>query len=140
MLNIFFLIIRVAFCFAKNRLSGVPLSLQPLPSLRSVQWPPLVPLLSLPRFINQILEIEPNNANFFSNITFNTKKIYKLSWKFCKHDCFLFKNSTIAIFPQNILKNYLSGGFFFIDFTTILDFKTWRYIISMLKSFIETEK
>ena len=29
----------------------------------------------------------------------------------------MFKNSTIAIFPQNILKNYLSGGFFFIDFT-----------------------
>ena len=51
---------RVAFCFAKIRLSGVPLSLQPLPSLRSVQWPPLVPLLSLPRFESQILEIEPN--------------------------------------------------------------------------------
>ena len=40
----------MAFCFAKNRLSGVSLSLQPLPSLRSVQWPPSAPLLSLPRF------------------------------------------------------------------------------------------
>ena len=48
----------MAFCFAKNRLSGVPLSLQPLPSLRSVQWPPLVPLLSLPQ---EKLEIEPIN-------------------------------------------------------------------------------
>ena len=56
----FCIFFRVAFCFAKIRLSGVPLSLQPLPSLRSVQWPPLVPLLSLPRFVNQILEIEPN--------------------------------------------------------------------------------
>ena len=34
----------------KNRLFGVPLSLQPLPSLRSVQWPPAALLLSLPRF------------------------------------------------------------------------------------------
>ena len=40
----------------KLALFGVPLSLQPLPSLRSVQWPPLVPLLSLPR---EKLEIEP---------------------------------------------------------------------------------
>ena len=42
----------------KNRLFGVTLSLQPLPSLRSVQWPSLVPLLSLPR---EKLEIEPFN-------------------------------------------------------------------------------
>ena len=49
----------MAFCFAKNRLFGVPLSLQPLPSLRSVQWPPLVPLLSLPLFKIKKLEIEP---------------------------------------------------------------------------------
>ncbi|MDD7612067.1 MAG: hypothetical protein PUJ82_14260 [Spirochaetales bacterium] len=34
----------------KLALSGVPLSLQPLPSLRSVQWPPSALLLSLPRF------------------------------------------------------------------------------------------
>ena len=40
----------------KLALFRVPLSLQPLPSLRSVQWPPLVPLLSLPR---EKLEIEP---------------------------------------------------------------------------------
>ena len=33
----------------KNRLFRVPLSLQPLPSLRSVQWPPSAPLQSLPQ-------------------------------------------------------------------------------------------
>ena len=43
----------------KLALFGVPLSLQPLPSLRSVQWPPLVPLLSLPLFKIKKLEIEP---------------------------------------------------------------------------------
>ena len=91
MLNIFFLIIRVAFCFAKNRLSGVPLSLQPLPSLRSVQWPPLVPLLSLPRFINQILEIEPNNTNFFQTSLLTQKKYTNCLEKFANMIAFCSK-------------------------------------------------
>ena len=47
--RVLFFVIWVAFCFAKNRLFGVSLSLQPLPSLRSVQWPPSALLLSLPR-------------------------------------------------------------------------------------------
>ena len=44
----------------KNRLFGVPLSLQPLPSLCSVQWLPSAPLLSLPRVKNRKLEIKAN--------------------------------------------------------------------------------
>ena len=56
-LDVFF---RVAFCFAKIRLFRVTYALRAtfIPSLRN--WL-RQPLQSLPRFVNQILEIEPNN-------------------------------------------------------------------------------
>ena len=49
-------IFRVAFCFAKIRLFRVALSLHSFATLRN--WL-RQPLQSLPRFVNQILEIEP---------------------------------------------------------------------------------
>ena len=52
-----FFIFRVAFCFAKIRLFRVTLSLHSFAPLRN--WL-RQPLQSLPRFENQILEIEPN--------------------------------------------------------------------------------
>ena len=48
---------RVAFCFAKIRLFRVALSLHSFATLRN--WL-RQPLQSLPRFVNQILKIEPN--------------------------------------------------------------------------------
>ena len=64
-----FFFLWVAFCFAKNRLFRVTLSLHSFATLRN--WL-RQPLQSLPRFVNQILEIEPiKMINYGRNIFFN---------------------------------------------------------------------
>jgi hypothetical protein len=56
-------------------LSAIPLSLQPLPSLRSVQWPPVAWLQSLTHFI---IQLNPKNVKYNFCISACAKRIVVL--------------------------------------------------------------
>ena len=73
---------RVAFCFAKIRLFRVTLSLHSFAPLRN--WL-RQPLQSLPRFVNQILEIEPNNIKKFFSKKTRSYPFFIFSYKVCPH-------------------------------------------------------
>ena len=110
-----FFFLWVAFCFAKNRLFRVTLSLHSFATLRN--WL-RQPLQSLPQFKIKKLEIEPNNIfkeRFIRLMTMKENIIAKLTVKDDKYAC--------ALADKIISESQKTDEWYeyFDDFATLLD-------------------